>query len=253
MRDKIVAGNWKMNLSFEEALQLANDINQWATEANPSAKIIIAPSSIYLQSIQETVDSNYVHVAAQDVAAAEKGAYTGDISAAQLDSIGINTAIIGHSERREYQLESDEIIANKLKQLYAKHITPILCVGEKLEERETEKHFDVVKTQVLNALQPQAIENLTNLVIAYEPVWAIGTGKTASPEQAQEIHAYIRNVLNDAFGEKIANETSILYGGSVNPSNAEELFSQPDIDGGLVGGASLKVEDFAKIIEAFKS
>ena len=251
MRDKIVAGNWKMNLSFEQALQLANDINEWATTNKPEAKVIIAPSAIYLQAIQETVDNEFVQVASQDVSAAEKGAYTGDISAEQLDSIGINTAIVGHSERREYQFESDETIAKKLQQLFAKNITPILCVGEKLEEREADKHFEVVKTQILNALQPQDAANLANVVIAYEPVWAIGTGKTASPAQAQEIHAYIRKVLSEAFGAEIANQTSILYGGSVNAANAEELFSQPDIDGGLVGGASLKVEDFSKIISAF--
>ena len=251
MRDKIVAGNWKMNLSFEQALQLANDINEWATTNKPEAKVIIAPSAIYLQAIQETVDNEFVQVASQDVSAAEKGAYTGDISAEQLDSIGINTAIVGHSERREYQFESDETIAKKLQQLFAKNITPILCVGEKLDEREADKHFEVVKTQILNALQPQDAANLANVVIAYEPVWAIGTGKTASPEQAQEIHAYIREVLSEAFGAEIANQTSILYGGSVNAANAEELFSQPDIDGGLVGGASLKVEDFSKIISDF--
>lgn len=252
MRNKIVAGNWKMNLSFEQALQLANDLNEYVANHPTSAKVVIAPSSIYLQAIQETVDNDYITVAAQDVAAAEKGAYTGDISAEQLDSIGINCAIVGHSERREYQQESDAVIAQKLEQLFAKEITPIFCIGEKLEEREADKHFEVVKTQVLNALQPQKTENLSKIVIAYEPVWAIGTGKTASPEQAQEIHAYIRSVLKEAFGEDIANGTSILYGGSVNPANAEELFAQPDIDGGLVGGASLKVEDFSQIIAAFK-
>lgn len=252
MRNKIAAGNWKMNLSFEQALQLANDLNEWVANNPTSAKVVIAPTSIYLQAIQETVDNDFITVASQDVSVAEKGAYTGDISAEQLDSIGINCAIVGHSERREYQHESDEIIAKKLEQLFAKEITPIFCIGEKLEEREADKHFEVVKTQVLNALQPQKVENLSKIVIAYEPVWAIGTGKTASPEQAQEIHAYIRSVLKQAFGEEIANGTSILYGGSVNPSNAEELFAQPDIDGGLVGGASLKVEDFSQIIAALK-
>ena len=252
MRDKIVAGNWKMNLTFEQALQLANDVNTWVAENKTDAKVIIAPSSIYLQAIQETVDEQFVQVASQDVSNAEKGAYTGDISAEQLDSIGINTAIVGHSERREYQQETDEVIAKKLEQLFAKDITPIFCVGEKLEEREADKHFEVVKTQILNALNPQQVENLSKLVIAYEPVWAIGTGVTASPAQAQEIHAYIRTVLKDAYGEKIAEETSILYGGSVNAQNAKEIFSQPDIDGGLVGGASLKYDDFVQIIAACK-
>lgn len=252
MRNNIVAGNWKMNLTFEQALQLANDLNAWATENKPTAKVIIAPTSIYLQAIQEIVDGDFVQVASQDVSNSEKGAYTGDVSAEQLDSIGINCAIVGHSERREYQQETDAIIAQKLEQLFNKDITPILCVGEKLEERQAEKHFDVVKSQILNALNPQKAENLTKLVIAYEPVWAIGTGVTASPEQAQEIHAFIRSVLNETYGSEVAENTSILYGGSVNPSNAEELFSQKDIDGGLVGGASLKVEDFSQIIAAFK-
>ena len=251
MRDKIVAGNWKMNLTFEQALQLANDINTWASKNKPTAKVIIAPTSIYLQAIQETVDEEFVQVASQDVSNAEKGAFTGDISAEQLDSIGINCAIVGHSERREYQQETDAVIAQKLEQLFNKDITPILCVGEKLEEREADKHFEVVKSQILNALNPQKTENLSKLVIAYEPVWAIGTGVTASPEQAQEIHAFIRSVLNDAYGADVAEGTSILYGGSVNAANAEELFAQADIDGGLVGGASLKVEDFSKIISAF--
>ncbi|RLZ07571.1 triose-phosphate isomerase [Faecalibacter macacae] len=251
MRDKIVAGNWKMNLTFEQALQLANDINTWASENKPNAKVIIAPTSIYLQAIQETVDEEFVQVASQDVSNTEKGAFTGDISAEQLDSIGINCAIVGHSERREYQQETDAVIAQKLEQLFNKDITPILCVGEKLEEREADKHFEVVKSQILNALNPQKTENLSKLVIAYEPVWAIGTGVTASPEQAQEIHAFIRSVLNDAYGADVAEGTSILYGGSVNAANAEELFAQADIDGGLVGGASLKVEDFSKIISAF--
>ncbi|MBQ0147403.1 MAG: triose-phosphate isomerase [Flavobacteriaceae bacterium] len=251
MRDQIVAGNWKMNLSFEQALQLASNINTWVSENETKAKVIISPSSIYLQAIQEIVDDQFIQIAAQDVSVAEKGAYTGDISAEQLDSIGINTAIVGHSERRQYQQETDESIAKKLEQLFAKNITPILCIGENLEQRETNQHFEVVKSQVLNALTPQKTENLTKIVIAYEPVWAIGTGKTASPEQAQEIHAFIRQTLNDSFGEEIANATSILYGGSVNPSNAKELFSQPDIDGGLVGGASLNIEDFSQIIASF--
>lgn len=241
-----------MNLSFEQALQLASDLNGWVSDHLPTAKVIIAPSSIYLQAIQETVEEPYIQVAAQDVSAATNGAYTGDVAAEQLDSIGINCALVGHSERREYQHETDEIIAKKLEQLFAKDITPIFCIGEKLEEREAAKHFDVVKSQVLNALKPQNPEHLSKLVIAYEPVWAIGTGKTASPAQAQEIHAFIRQTLAEEFGAEIANQTSILYGGSVNPGNAKELFSQPDIDGGLVGGASLKLEDFTQIISAFQ-
>ncbi|WP_313383789.1 triose-phosphate isomerase [Chishuiella sp.] len=252
MRNKIVAGNWKMNLNYEEAIQLGTNLNAWIADNQPTAEVIIAPSFIYLQTLLEAVDEQYLKIASQDVSAHEKGAYTGDVSAEQLDSIGLDFAIVGHSERRDYQGESDTIIAEKLKQAFKHQINPIFCVGEKLEEREAGDHFAVVKSQVLNALSYQNKEDLSRLVIAYEPVWAIGTGKTATPEQAQEIHAFIRKVLNDEFGVEVANNTSILYGGSVNAANADEIFSQPDIDGGLVGGASLKYDDFVQIIAACK-
>lgn len=252
MRNKIVAGNWKMNLNYEEAIQLGTNLNAWIADNQPTAEVIIAPSFIYLQTLLEAVDEQYLKIASQDLSAHEKGAYTGDVSAEQLDSIGLDFAIIGHSERRDYQGESDTIIAEKLKQAFKHQINPIFCVGEKLEEREAGDHFAVVKSQVLNALSYQNKEDLSRLVIAYEPVWAIGTGKTATPEQAQEIHAFIRKVLNDEFGVEVANNTSILYGGSVNAANADEIFSQPDIDGGLVGGASLKYDDFVQIIAACK-
>ena len=252
MRDRIVAGNWKMNLNYEEAIHLATNLNAWVADNHPIAQVIIAPSSIYLQTLLEAVDEQYVKISSQDISAHEKGAYTGDISAEQLDSIGLDFAIIGHSERREYQGETDIVIAEKLKQAFKHQINPILCVGEKLEEREAEKHFEVVKTQIMDALVAQKPEDLSRLIIAYEPVWAIGTGKTATPEQAQEIHAFIRKVLKDEFGVEVANDTSILYGGSVNAENANEIFAQPDIDGGLVGGASLKYDDFVQIIAACK-
>ncbi|WP_282630839.1 triose-phosphate isomerase [Empedobacter sedimenti] len=252
MRDKIVAGNWKMNLNFEEAIHLATNLNAWVADNHPIAQVVIAPSSLYLQTLLEGVDEQYIKISSQDISAHDKGAYTGDVSAEQLDSIGLDFAIIGHSERREYQGETDIMIAQKLKQAFKYQINPILCVGEKLEEREVEKHFDVVKTQIMEALVSQKTEDLSRLIIAYEPVWAIGTGKTASPEQAQEIHAFIRKVLNDEFGVEVANKTSILYGGSINAQNANEIFAQPDIDGGLVGGASLKYDDFVQIISACK-
>ena len=241
-----------MNLNYEEAIQLGTNLNAWIADNQPTAEVIIAPSFIYLQTLLEAVDEQYLKIASQDVSAHEKGAYTGDVSAEQLDSIGLDFAIVGHSERRDYQGESDTIIAEKLKQAFKHQINPIFCVGEKLEEREAGDHFAVVKSQVLNALSYQNKEDLSRLVIAYEPVWAIGTGKTATPEQAQEIHAFIRKVLNDEFGVEVANNTSILYGGSVNAANADEIFSQPDIDGGLVGGASLKYDDFVQIIAACK-
>lgn len=241
-----------MNLNYEEAIQLGTNLNAWIADNQPTAEVIIAPSFIYLQTLLEAVDEQYLKIASQDVSAHEKGAYTGDVSAEQLDSIGLDFAIVGHSERRDYQGESDTIIAEKLKQAFKHQINPIFCVGEKLEEREAGDHFAVVKSQVLNALSYQNKEDLSRLIIAYEPVWAIGTGKTATPEQAQEIHAFIRKVLNDEFGVEVANNTSILYGGSVNAANADEIFSQPDIDGGLVGGASLKYDDFVQIIAACK-
>ena len=252
MRDRIVAGNWKMNLNYEEAIHLATNLNAWVADNQPIAQVIIAPSSIYLQTLLEAVDEQYVKISSQDISAHEKGAYTGDISAEQLDSIGLDFAIIGHSERRESQGETDIVIAEKLKQAFKYQINPILCVGEKLEEREADKHFEVVKTQLIDALVAQKPEDLSRLIIAYEPVWAIGTGKTATPEQAQEIHAFIRKVLNDEFGVEVANDTSILYGGSVNAGNARDLFEQYDIDGALVGGASLKLDDFTTIISARK-
>ena len=252
MRKKIVAGNWKMNLKFEEALKLATDLNAWIADNLPDAEVIVAPSSIYLQTILENIDDQYLKIAAQDVAANGNGAYTGDVSAEQLDSIGLDFALVGHSERREYQQETDAILAQKLQQAFQYNIYPIFCVGEKLEERESEQHFDVIKTQILNVLNAQSAENLNKMIIAYEPVWAIGTGKTASPAQAQEIHAFMRKVLEENFGAEVANTTPILYGGSVNAANAEDLFSQADIDGGLVGGASLKFEDFTQIISAVR-
>ena len=252
MRDKIVAGNWKMNLNFEDAIQLATNINAWVADNHPIAQVIIAPSSIYLQTLLEGVDEQYVKIASQDIAAHEKGAYTGDVSAEQLDSIGLDFAIIGHSERREYQFETDEIIAAKLKQAFKYQISPIFCVGEKLEERESEKHFEVVKSQIVNALKSQKAEDLSRLIIAYEPVWAIGTGETASPDQAQEMHKFIRDLVEKVYGFDIANELSILYGGSVKPDNAKEIFSKPDVDGGLIGGAALKANDFLAIVKGFE-
>ncbi len=252
MRKKIVAGNWKMNLDFEEALKLSSDLNGWIADNHPEAEVIVAPTSIYLQAVLENVEDQYLKIASQDLSAYESGAYTGDVSAKQLDSIGLDFSLVGHSERREYQKESDDLLAQKLKQAFKYNIYPIFCVGEKLEEREAEQHFEVIKNQVLNVLKQQNPEDLQKVIIAYEPVWAIGTGKTASPAQAQEIHAFIRQTLQENFGDKVASETPILYGGSVNAANAEELFSQNDIDGGLVGGASLKLDDFTQIIQAAK-
>ncbi|MDK7374698.1 MULTISPECIES: triose-phosphate isomerase [Weeksella] len=250
MRKKIVAGNWKMNLKFEEALQLAIDLNGWIADNQPEAEVIIAPSSIYLPTLLENVDEQFLKISAQDLSAHEKGAYTGDISAEQLDSIGLDFSLIGHSERRTYQHEDAEVLEQKMKQAFAHQIYPIFCFGENLEQRENNTHFEVVESQLLDVLAKQDKEHLNKLILAYEPVWAIGTGKTASPEQAQEMHVYVREVLDKNFGAEIANSTPILYGGSVNAENAENLFSQNDIDGGLVGGASLQLDQFTQIIMA---
>ena len=249
MRDKIVAGNWKMNLNYEDAIHLATNLNAWVADNHPIAQVIIAPSSLYLQTLLEGVDEQYIKISSQDISAHEKGAYTGDISAEQLDSIGLDFAIIGHSERREYQGETNIDIADKLKQAFKYQINPILCVGEKLEEREAEKHFEVVKTQIMDALVAQKPEDLSRLIIAYEPVWAIGTGKTATDDQANEVCTFIRKTIADLFGQEAADTVRIQYGGSVKPATISNLMAKSDIDGALVGGASLKAEDFSQIVK----
>lgn len=250
MRRKIVAGNWKMNLTFPQARELALRLNTWVHANKPSVEIIIAPTHLYLEQIEKDLKNSKIRVASQNVSAMTNGAYTGDVSTEQLKSIGINCSIVGHSERREYHHEQDKYIGKKITHLYEHDMTPILCVGEKLEHREAGKHFDVVKEQVTVALERQDPEKLKDLIIAYEPVWAIGTGKTATPDQAQEMHDFIRKTIGTQHGIGVANSTSILYGGSVNPGNARDLFEQYDIDGALVGGASLNVDDFTTIIKA---
>lgn len=251
MRRRIVAGNWKMNLTFQQARELALRLNTWVHAHKPDVEIIIAPTHLYLEQIEKDLRNSKIRVASQNVSAMDSGAYTGDVSTEQLQSIGIKCSIVGHSERRAYHYEQNKYIGRKITNLYKNNMTPILCVGEKLEEREANKHFDVVREQVLVALERQDVENLKrDLIIAYEPVWAIGTGQTATPNQAQEMHDFIRKTLGSEFGLSVANSTSILYGGSVNAGNARDLFQQYDIDGALVGGASLKVEDFTTIINA---
>lgn len=250
MRRKIVAGNWKMNLTFPQAKELALRLNTWVHANKPSVEIIIAPTHLYLEQIGKDLKNSKICVASQNVSAMTNGAYTGDVSTEQLKSIGINCSLVGHSERRAYHHEQDKYIGKKITHLYEHGMTPILCVGEKLEDRESGKHFDVVKEQVTVALERQDPEKLKNLIVAYEPVWAIGTGKTASPDQAQEMHDFIRKTIGAEHGISIANSTSILYGGSVNAGNARDLFEQYDIDGALVGGASLSLDDFTTIIKA---
>ena len=249
-RNKIVAGNWKMNLDFEEAQTLIEDLETLLDEKQPSCEVIICPPFPYLElATDEASEHELFEVGAQNVAAWESGAYTGEVSAKMLDSIGVNCCIIGHSERRKYFGEDNATLAAKVNLALKYEIVPIFCVGEVLEEREANKHFDVIRKQVEEGLFHLDIADIENVIIAYEPVWAIGTGKTATPAQAQEVHAFIRGLVKEKYGDDIANQIHILYGGSCNAKNASELFAQPDVDGGLIGGASLKAEDFVSICE----
>ena len=253
MRKHIVAGNWKMNCTFSEADDLINAIMEQLEqkELPRDTQLIVCPPFPYLEMTTDYANDSYFMVGAQNVSDQEKGAYTGEVSAAMLESMEIDYCIVGHSERRAYYGETNVTVAAKVNQLLQHGIKPIVCVGEVLEEREAGKQFEVVKKQVEQGLFHLSADQLREVVIAYEPVWAIGTGKTATPDQAQEIHAHIRSLLATKYGKEIANDISILYGGSCKPSNAKELFACPDIDGGLIGGASLKADDFMAIAMAF--
>ena len=253
MRKHIVAGNWKMNCTFDEADELINGIMEKLenSELPRETQLIVCPPFPYLEMTSDYANDSYFLVGAQHVSDQEKGAYTGEVSAEMLESMEIDYCIVGHSERRGYYGETDKIVAAKVDQLLKHGLKPIVCVGEVLEEREAGKQLDVVKRQVEEGLFHLTAEQMKEVVIAYEPVWAIGTGKTATPEQAQEIHAHIRSLLTAKYGKELADEISILYGGSCKPSNAKELFACPDIDGGLIGGASLKADDFVAIALSF--
>ena len=242
-----------MNKTFSEADELVSAIMDKLEEVTlaPNTQLIICPPFPYLEMASDYGDDSYFAVGAQNVSDQEMGAYTGEVSAAMLESMELDYCIVGHSERRAYYHETDAIVAAKVNQLLAHNIRPIVCCGEVLEEREANKQLDVVKTQITDGLFHLTAEQFADIVIAYEPVWAIGTGKTATPEQAQEMHAFIRSLIAEKYGKKVADETSILYGGSCKPSNAKELFANPDVDGGLIGGASLKADDFIAIAEAF--
>ena len=242
-----------MNKSFEEADELIDELMSKLEEVSlpRDEQVIICPPFPFLEMASDYANDSYFMVGAQNVADHESGAYTGEVSARMLASCEIDYCIVGHSERRAYYGETDQTVAAKVDLLLANGLKPIVCVGEVLEEREAGRQFDVVKTQVEGGLFHLDAEQIKNIVIAYEPVWAIGTGKTATPEQAQEMHAHIRSLLANRWGKEVADEISILYGGSCKPSNAKELFACPDIDGGLIGGASLKADDFMGIITAF--
>ncbi|MCC8133877.1 MAG: triose-phosphate isomerase [Tannerellaceae bacterium] len=251
MRKNIIAGNWKMNTTLCEGLELAKGLNEALQGKTPKCDVIIGTPFTHLASVVATIDTNKIGVAAQNCADKEKGAYTGEVSAAMVASTGAKYVILGHSERRAYYHETPEILKTKVILALANGLTPIFCIGEVLEEREAGKHFDVVDEQIKSSLFDLSREDFSKIVIAYEPVWAIGTGKTASADQAQEIHTHIRQTIASKYEQSIADNCSILYGGSMNAGNVKELVSKPDVDGGLIGGASLSVENFLPIVEAF--
>jgi triosephosphate isomerase len=251
MRKKIVAGNWKMNNDIKQTEALIDDILSKKPETT-ATKIVIAPSFINLQAAVEQTHGTSIIVAAQNMHQAESGAYTGEVSVSMLKGIKVNTVILGHSERRQYFGETNTLLAEKVNTALKHNLTVIFCFGEELAERQSASHFDVVETQLREALFHLGEVDWNSIVLAYEPVWAIGTGETATPEQAQEMHAFIRTLLRNNVGEAIAEQTSILYGGSVKADNAREIFGKPDVDGGLIGGASLKADDFLAIVNAME-
>jgi len=252
MRKKIIAGNWKMNTTREQAEILSSEVvNMVADEATSDALVVIAPPFVHLSLVgKHAVPHPNVYLGAQNCNQHERGAYTGDISVEILQSVGVEYIILGHSERREHFGETNEILAAKVDSVIAGEITPIFCCGEPLEIREAGTEIDFVTKQLTESLFHLSSDDIQKVVIAYEPIWAIGTGKTASSQQAQDMHAALRSHLAGKYGQEVAEEISILYGGSVKPANAEEIFGQPDVDGGLVGGASLKSRDFVDIVKS---
>ncbi|EPR72530.1 Triosephosphate isomerase [Winogradskyella psychrotolerans RS-3] len=249
MRKHIVAGNWKMNNDLPQSELLITDLLK--QNQTSDAEVMIAPTFTNLWQAFESLRQESIEVIAQNMHFAENGAYTGEISASMLKSIGIKTVILGHSERRAYYNETDESLAKKVDAALANDMRSIFCFGEELQDRKSENHEAVVEGQIKNALFHLEADAFKNIVLAYEPVWAIGTGETASPEQAQDMHAFIRKTLADKYGNDVADSVSILYGGSVKPGNAKEIFGKPDVDGGLIGGAALNAEDFYAIVNAF--
>ena len=249
MREKIVAGNWKMNCDVQEMKTLLNDLKK--KDFNDGVKVMVAPSFTNLYLANEILNDTNIEVAAQNMHEAENGAYTGEISAPMLTSLQVKNVILGHSERRSIFNESNELLASKVKSALAKGLKIIFCIGEKLEARKNNKHVEVVKKQLSDSIFTLTEEEWKSITLAYEPVWAIGTGETASPQQAQDMHAEIRKMIADTYSSARAEKVSILYGGSVKPNNAKEIFAMQDVDGGLIGGAALKAEDFTQIINSF--
>lgn len=250
MRKNIVAGNWKMNTTLEEGVELANEINLKLKDSKKNCDVVICVPFTHLTSVNAMIEPELVGLGAENCSEHEKGAYTGEVSAAMVRSTGATYVILGHSERRQYFGETNAQLLAKTRLALANGLTPIFCVGEVLEERENGSYNEVVQGQV-EALFELTPEDFGKIIIAYEPVWAIGTGKTATADQAQEMHSHIRKVIDSKYGKEVSENTSILYGGSCKPENAREIFSKPDVDGGLIGGAALKADSFMGIIEAF--
>ncbi len=252
MRKHIVAGNWKMNLNLQEGVELAKELNETLKKEKPNCDVIICTPFIHLATVAPMLDREVITLGAENCADKAKGAYTGEVSAEMVKSTGASHVILGHSERREYYGETPEILKEKVQLALRNNLEIIFCVGESLEQREAGQQNEVVKAELEGSVFNLSAEEFKHIVIAYEPIWAIGTGKTATAEQAEEIHAFIRSTIEEKYGKDMAAQTSILYGGSCKPSNARELFSKPDIDGGLIGGAALKAADFLGIIDAWK-
>lgn len=250
MRKNIVAGNWKMNTTVQEGISLAHEVNSLLKERDAKCDVVICVPFTHLVSVNNVIDNKKIGLGAENCADKEKGAYTGEVSAQMVASTGANYVILGHSERRQYYGETNETLKSKTRLALDNNLTPIFCVGEVLEERENGTYNEVVKSQV-EALFDLSANDFEKIVIAYEPVWAIGTGKTATADQAQDMHAHIRSIIAAKYGKEVADNTSILYGGSCKPSNAKELFEKPDVDGGLIGGAALEANSFIGIIDAF--
>jgi triosephosphate isomerase len=248
---KIVAGNWKMNKTFQDAEDLVSTIAEELDGVDTVCEVVLCPPFPYLEMASDYADESGLHIAAQNVSEHNQGAYTGEVSAEMLASIEIGFCIVGHSERRKYFGETNAQLALKVENLLEHAIKPIFCIGELLDERNSNTHFEVVKQQLSEGLFQLNEDEFSEVVVAYEPVWAIGTGVTATSAQAQEMHAYIRQLITEKYGKTVADNTTILYGGSCNAKNAKELFANPDVDGGLIGGASLVAEDFIKIVKSF--
>lgn len=248
MRKIIIAGNWKMNKDLKESMELANSIKRSLYDME-EVEAVLCPTFTSLSDVNDVITDTTIRLGAQDVYWQKEGAFTGEISVQMLRSVGCTYCIVGHSERRQFFCETNETVNLKAKALLAGRIMPIVCVGEKLEERKAKKEFDVVKDQITNSLKSLTKDDMLKTVIAYEPVWAIGTGVNATKEQAQEMHKYIRGLIKGLYGEDVANAVRIQYGGSVKPENIKELISQEDVDGALVGGASLKADSFISLVK----